>query len=119
MAGTSPAMTEMAENEWSLATAILPMSPRNVTELTLRPPGLTFWRGDGLLRSGHQPATQPKRSGTDGKLLRNLRAPLCDDVAAHAPLELPGAGSARDHCAGPRLFRLADQGRRPRHSGRY
>ena len=35
---------------------------------------------------GHRPIVTPKKSETDGKRLRNLRAPLCDDVAAHPAL---------------------------------
>jgi len=57
---------------------------------------------------GNRPIAPREKSGTDGKRLRNLRHPLCDNVAAHAAPELPAAGSPRDRGSRPRLLRLAD-----------
>src|SRR6266516_2877299 len=66
-----------------------------------------------------RPIAQPRRNETDGKRLRNLRAPLRDHVAAHAADELPAARSPRNHGPGPGLFCLADPGRGARNPGRH
>src|SRR6516162_3789005 len=83
--------------------------------------GVTAWAFDLFSRwwLGSARLTQPDGRSSHGKRLRNLCAPLCDDVAAHSPYELPFAGPAREGGLGPRLLRLADSGRRPRHPGGY
>src|SRR4051812_41214881 len=89
------------------AMSLVAMSGRRNRSSATQPGGLTFASGNGLVLISANRKPQ-KKSDTDGKRLRNLRAALCDDVAAHPPFEFPGARPARHHGAGPRLFRLAD-----------